>query len=59
MASWICNRAKKIGAETPIIESSRIDEKAETSGGTTVHLWTEIFYSVKDNKKSFFKGDLI
>jgi hypothetical protein len=59
MASWICNRAKKIGAKIPIIESSRIDEKAETSGGTKVHLWTEIVYSVKDNKKVFFKGDLI
>ncbi len=59
MAPWICDRAKKTGAENPIVESSRTDEKAETSGGTEVHLWTEIFYSVRDRKKSSFKGELI
>ena len=59
MTPWICDRAKKSGAEYPIVESSRIDEKAETSGGTKIHLWTEIFYSVRDSNKSNFKGDLI
>ena len=59
MTPWICERARRTGAENPIVESSRIDEKAETSGGTKVHLWTEIFYSVRDSKKSSFKGDLI
>ncbi len=52
MAPWICERARRTGAENPIEESSRIDEKAETSGGTKVHLWTEIFYSVRDRKNS-------
>lgn len=50
MTPWICDRARKSGAENPIVESSRVDEKAETSGGTKVHLWTEIFYTVKDRK---------
>jgi N-methylhydantoinase A/oxoprolinase/acetone carboxylase beta subunit len=59
MAPWICERARRTGAENPIVESSRIDENAETSGGTKVHLWTEIFYSVRDRKKSSFKGDSI
>jgi N-methylhydantoinase A/oxoprolinase/acetone carboxylase beta subunit len=57
MTPWICDRAKKTGAENPIVESSRIDEKAEINGGTKLHLWTEIFYSVKDPGKSYFKGN--
>jgi hypothetical protein len=59
MAPWIWERARRIGAENPIVESSRIDEKVETSGGTKVRLWTEIFYSVRDSKKRSFKGDSI
>lgn len=58
MTPWICERARRTGAETQSVESSRIDEKAETSGGTKVHLWTEIYYSVRD-KKEFLQGHLI
>ncbi|MDD4160263.1 MAG: hydantoinase/oxoprolinase family protein [Synergistaceae bacterium] len=59
MKPWICRRAKKIGAENPAVESSRIDEKAETSGGTEVYLWTELIYKVKEDRGCLFKGDAI
>ena len=55
MIPWICERAVKSGAENPIVQSSRTDEKAETSGGKKVHLWTELNYSVKDRKGRTFQ----
>ena len=55
MAPWICERAKKTGAKEPIVETERIDEVAISTGGAKVHLWTELFYSVKDQKGRYFQ----
>ena len=55
MAPWITERAKKTGAIDPIVKSIRVDEKAETSGGAKVHLWTELVYSVKEQEKLFLR----
>ncbi|NLD06252.1 MAG: hydantoinase/oxoprolinase family protein [Synergistaceae bacterium] len=53
MTPWITERAKKTGANVPMIKSVRVDEKAETSGGTKIHLWTELLYSVKEQDEHF------
>ena len=56
MRPWVRMRAEKTGASDPIVECDRVDEKAETSGGTKVHLWTELLYSVKDRDNQFLRG---
>lgn len=55
MAPWICERAKKTGAKDPIVDTERIDEVAISTSGAKVHLWTELFYSVRDQKGRYFQ----
>ena len=47
MEPWIKERAKKIGASTPVIKFRQEDEEAWVQGGLRkVHLWTQLWFDV-------------